>query len=113
MKKRSVGRCQDFLFRLQNTEGEPLVGGWVQIHQPEVLPPYFAARKENPGRCAWQKRYNENVMMKFQLQVNSMAMYLCKKYLIGLKLIKESMHFLLLKAFWLAIFKTPLQFITL
>jgi hypothetical protein len=37
------------LFWLQNTEGEPLVGGWVQIHQPEILPPYFAARKENPG----------------------------------------------------------------
>jgi hypothetical protein len=28
-------------------EGEPLVGGWLQIHQPEVLPPYFAARKKN------------------------------------------------------------------
>jgi hypothetical protein len=21
----------------------------LQIHQPEVLPPYFAARKKNPG----------------------------------------------------------------
>jgi hypothetical protein len=25
-----------------------VVGGWLQIHQPEVLPPYFAARKKNP-----------------------------------------------------------------
>jgi hypothetical protein len=34
---------------LQNTEGEPLVGGWLQIHQPQVLPLYFAARKKNPN----------------------------------------------------------------
>jgi hypothetical protein len=40
---------QGSFFWLQNTEGEPLVGGWLQIHQPEVLPPYFAARKKNPG----------------------------------------------------------------
>jgi hypothetical protein len=26
-----------------------VVGGWLQIHQPQVLPPYFAARKKNPG----------------------------------------------------------------
>jgi hypothetical protein len=23
--------------------------GWLQIHQPQVLPPYFGARKKNPG----------------------------------------------------------------
>jgi hypothetical protein len=43
-------RCnQGYFFWLQNTEGEPVVGGWLQIHQPQVLPPYFAARKKNPG----------------------------------------------------------------
>jgi hypothetical protein len=26
-----------------------VVGGWLQMHQPQVLPPYFAARKKNPG----------------------------------------------------------------
>jgi hypothetical protein len=40
---------QGYFFWLQNTEGEPVVGGWLQIHQPQVLPPYFAARKNNPG----------------------------------------------------------------
>jgi hypothetical protein len=40
---------QGSFFWLQNTEGEPVVGGWLQIHQPEVLPPYFTARKKNPG----------------------------------------------------------------
>jgi hypothetical protein len=25
-----------------------VVGGWLQIHQPQVVPPYFAARKKNP-----------------------------------------------------------------
>jgi hypothetical protein len=25
-----------------------VVGGWLQIHQPQVLRPYFAARKKNP-----------------------------------------------------------------
>jgi hypothetical protein len=25
-----------------------VVGGWLQIHQPEVFPPYFPARKKNP-----------------------------------------------------------------
>jgi hypothetical protein len=39
---------QGSFFWLQNTEGEPVVGGWLQIHQPEVLPPYFAARKKEP-----------------------------------------------------------------
>jgi hypothetical protein len=24
-----------------------VVGGWLQIHQPEVLPPYFATRKKD------------------------------------------------------------------
>jgi hypothetical protein len=37
-----------FFLWLQNMEGEPVVGGWLQIHQPHVLPPYFAARKKNP-----------------------------------------------------------------
>jgi hypothetical protein len=36
-------------FWLQNTEEEPVVGGWLQIHQPQVLPPYFAAKKNNPA----------------------------------------------------------------
>jgi hypothetical protein len=40
---------QGSFFWLQNTEGELMVGGWLQIHQPEVLPPYFAARKKNHG----------------------------------------------------------------
>jgi hypothetical protein len=40
---------QGSLFWLQNTEGEPLVGVFAANHQPEVLPPYFAARKENPA----------------------------------------------------------------
>jgi hypothetical protein len=40
---------QGYFFWLQNTEGEPVVGGWLQIHQLQVLPPYFAARKNNPG----------------------------------------------------------------
>jgi hypothetical protein len=35
-------------FWLQNTEGEPLVGVFATNHQPQVLPPYFAARKKNP-----------------------------------------------------------------
>jgi hypothetical protein len=26
-----------------------VVGGWLQIHQLEVFPPYFAARKKNLG----------------------------------------------------------------
>jgi hypothetical protein len=26
-----------------------VVGCWLQILQPQVLPPYFAARKKNPG----------------------------------------------------------------
>jgi hypothetical protein len=39
---------QGSFFWLQNTEGEPVVGGWLQIHQPQVLHPYFAARKKNP-----------------------------------------------------------------
>jgi hypothetical protein len=26
-----------------------VVGGWLQIHQPQVLPSYFAARKKNPA----------------------------------------------------------------
>jgi hypothetical protein len=38
---------QGSFFWLQNTEGEPVVGGWLQIHQPEVLPPYFATRKKD------------------------------------------------------------------
>jgi hypothetical protein len=38
---------QGSLFWLQNTEGEPLVGVFATNHQPQVLPPYFAARKEN------------------------------------------------------------------
>jgi hypothetical protein len=29
-----------------------VVGGWLQIHQPEVLPPYFEAIKKNP---AWDQ----------------------------------------------------------
>jgi hypothetical protein len=33
---------------VRSREGEPVVGGWLQIHQPEVLPPYFAARKKEP-----------------------------------------------------------------
>jgi hypothetical protein len=37
---------QGTFFWLQNTEGEPVVGGWLQIHQPQVLPPYFAPRKK-------------------------------------------------------------------
>jgi hypothetical protein len=56
---RGLGRKQGSLFWLQNTEGEPLVGGWVQIHQPEVLPPYFAARKDNPGRKRQRQIYNK------------------------------------------------------
>jgi hypothetical protein len=39
---------QGSFFWLQNTEGKPVIGGWLQIHQPQVLPPYFAARKKNP-----------------------------------------------------------------
>jgi hypothetical protein len=44
---------QGSFFWLQNTEGESVVGGWLQIPQPEVPPPYFAARKKNPvgHRC--------------------------------------------------------------
>jgi hypothetical protein len=38
---------QGSLFWLQNMEGEPLVGVFASNHQPEVLPPYFVARKEN------------------------------------------------------------------
>jgi hypothetical protein len=41
---------------LQNTEGEPVVGGWLQIHQPQVLPLYFAARKKNHGLYVWHER---------------------------------------------------------
>jgi hypothetical protein len=44
-----MSELQGYFFWLQNTEGEPVVGGWLQIHQPQVLPPYFAARKNNPG----------------------------------------------------------------
>jgi hypothetical protein len=33
---------------LQNTEGKPVVGVFATNHQPQVLPPYFAARKKNP-----------------------------------------------------------------
>jgi hypothetical protein len=40
---------QGSFFWLQNMEGELVVGGWLQIHQPQVVPPYFAARKKNPG----------------------------------------------------------------
>jgi hypothetical protein len=43
----SIG--QGSLFWLQNTEGEPLVGVFATNHHPKVLPPYFAAKKENPG----------------------------------------------------------------
>ena len=32
---------------LQNKEGEPMIGGWLQIHQPKVLSPYFVARKKD------------------------------------------------------------------
>jgi hypothetical protein len=32
----------------------------VQIHQPEVLPPYFAARKENPGAHSIDLRFVVN-----------------------------------------------------
>jgi hypothetical protein len=39
---------QGSLFWLQNTKGEPLVGVFAPNHQPEVLPPYFVARKKNP-----------------------------------------------------------------
>jgi hypothetical protein len=39
---------QGSFFWLENMEGEPVVGGWLQIHQPQVFPPYFAARKKNP-----------------------------------------------------------------
>jgi hypothetical protein len=51
-------RIQGSFFWLQNTEGEPMVGGWLQIHQPEVLPPYFAARKKNPARIVDSVTWN-------------------------------------------------------
>jgi hypothetical protein len=38
---------QGSFFWLQNMEGEPVVGGWLQIHQPQIFPPYFVARKKN------------------------------------------------------------------
>jgi hypothetical protein len=31
-----------------------VVGGWLQIHQPQVLLPYFAARKKNPILLGWE-----------------------------------------------------------
>jgi hypothetical protein len=40
---------QGYFFWLQNTEGEPVVGVFATNHQPQVLPPYFAARKNNPA----------------------------------------------------------------
>jgi hypothetical protein len=43
------GNNQGYFFWLQNTEGEPVVGVFATNHQPQVLPPYFAARKNNPG----------------------------------------------------------------
>jgi hypothetical protein len=46
----AVPQIQGSFFWLQNTEGDPVVGGWLQIHQPQVLPPYFAARKKNPAQ---------------------------------------------------------------
>jgi hypothetical protein len=49
---------QGSLFWLQNTEGEPLVGVFAPNHQPEVLPPYFAAKKENPAVNAAKSAQN-------------------------------------------------------
>jgi hypothetical protein len=40
---------QGSFFWLQNREGEPVVGVFATNHQPQVLPPYFAARKKNPA----------------------------------------------------------------
>jgi hypothetical protein len=40
---------QGSFFWLQNTEGELVVGVFATNHQPQVLPPYFAARKKNPS----------------------------------------------------------------
>jgi hypothetical protein len=50
----SILMDQGSFFWLQNMEGEPLVGGWLQIHQPEVLPPYFVARKKNLVVDMWK-----------------------------------------------------------
>jgi hypothetical protein len=40
---------QGIFFWLQNKEGEPLVGVFATNHQPQVLLPYFVARKKNPA----------------------------------------------------------------
>jgi hypothetical protein len=57
---------QGSFFWLQNTEGEPVVGGWLQIHQPEVLPPYFVARKKNrdPNHNTWTKKGQRKSLLK-------------------------------------------------
>jgi hypothetical protein len=39
---------QGSFFWLQNTEGEPVVGVFATNNQPQVLPPYFVARKKEP-----------------------------------------------------------------
>jgi hypothetical protein len=56
-----MGLKQGSFFWLQNTEGEPMVGGWLQIHQPQVLPPYFAARKKNLGLKSTTIKVIENI----------------------------------------------------
>jgi hypothetical protein len=50
----SILMDQGSFFWLQNMAGEPLVGGGLQIHQPEVLPPYFVARKKNLVVDMWK-----------------------------------------------------------
>jgi hypothetical protein len=39
-----------------------VVGGWLQIHRPEVLPPYFAAIKKNPA-----PNYTESLFQSYSL----------------------------------------------
>jgi hypothetical protein len=52
----SLTACQEqgSFFWLQNTEGELVVGVFATNHQPQVLSPYFAARKKNPGQEMFQ-----------------------------------------------------------
>jgi hypothetical protein len=40
------GARQGYFFWLQNTEGEFVVGGWLQIHQLQVLSVFCSQKKE-------------------------------------------------------------------
>jgi hypothetical protein len=40
---------QGSFFWLQNRERKPVVGVFATNLQPQVLPPYFTARKKNPA----------------------------------------------------------------